>query len=324
MTTNTTRPAVAGGGELLRVADLTLDIATPQGVAHVLRGVDLSVQRGTTLGIVGESGSGKSMLLRTVLGLLPSRATVGGRVVLDGVELGSLRPRERAEFVGRRVGIVFQNPMTSLNPVLPIAKQMSEASRYHLGLTKQQARRLSLDLLKQVGIPNAEKRLDDYPHQFSGGMRQRVMIAMALTTEPELLVADEATTALDVTIAKGILDLLEEIQRERQMTMIIVSHDLSIVAGRTDDVIVMYGGRIVDRRRTDQMFTGELHPYTSALVNSIPRLDMKPHTRLAALIGQPPSVFEPTLDEEAANRRDLERWETARVPETTANLKGQR
>lgn len=296
---------------LLSVEDLRCAIPAAAGTAHVLRGVDLTVPRGRTLGIVGESGSGKSMLLKSVLGLLPSRATVTGRVTFDGVDVLGMPSAPRARFLGRRVGVVFQNPMTSLNPVVPIHVQMAEASRFHLGLSKRQARTLAADLLGQVGVPNAAKRLDDYPHQFSGGMRQRVMIAMALTCEPELLVADEATTALDVTIQKQILDLLQKLQQERRMAMILVSHDLSVVSGRTDEVIVMYAGRIVERKPTAQLFTGEPHPYVEALSRAIPRLDTPAHTRLATMTGAPPSVFDPRSDAEAAESEDLRRWRSA-------------
>ena len=293
---------------ILEVRNLRLDIPTAEGVAHILRGVDLAVKQGETLGIVGESGSGKSMLLRSVLGLTPGAAELSGDIRFDGHDLQAMGPKERRVLLGRTTGIVFQNPMTSLNPVVPISRQMGEAARRHLGLSKAQARTLSADLLGQVGIPNAAKRLDDYPHQFSGGMRQRVMIAMALTCEPKLLVADEATTALDVTIQKQILDLLARLQEERKMTMILVSHDLSIVAGRTDEVVVMYGGRIVERKPTDELFTGQRHPYTEALLRAIPRIDMPAHARLATMTGAPPSVYDPIMTDEEADARDLVRW----------------
>ncbi|MFC6357106.1 ABC transporter ATP-binding protein [Luethyella okanaganae] len=296
--------------ELVRVENLTLDIDTPQGTAHILRGVSMSVARGQTLGIVGESGSGKSMTLRTVLGLTPSGSMAGGTMTFDGEDLSGMNAEARRVMLGRRVGVVFQNPMTSLNPVVTIGRQMGEAVRFHKKLSKRDARELSVELLGQVGIPEPGKRLADYPHQFSGGMRQRVMIAMALTCEPDLLIADEATTALDVTIQKGILDLLQRLQAERQMAMIIVSHDLSVVAGRTDEVVVMYGGRIVDRRRTAQLFEPPLHPYTNALMRAIPRLNMTSHTRLPALGGNPPSVFDPIMSAEEVDRKDRERWAT--------------
>jgi ABC-type dipeptide/oligopeptide/nickel transport system ATPase component len=295
---------------LVRVEDLTLDIDTAAGTAHILRGVSMSVRRGETLGIVGESGSGKSMTLRAVLGLTPAGSRIGGTMTFDGQDLSALKPEARRRLLGRRVGVVFQNPMTSLNPVRTIERQMGEAVRYHQKMSRAQARALSADLLDQVGIPNASRRLRDYPHQFSGGMRQRVMIAMALTCAPDLLIADEATTALDVTIQKGILDLLQKLQAERHMAMIIVSHDLSVVSGRTDDVIVMYGGRIVDRRPTAELFSPPVHPYTRALMLAIPRLDMASLTRLPALGGSPPSVHDPLLPPDEADARDMLRWTT--------------
>jgi len=297
-------------GPLVSVEDLTLELDTPRGTAHILRGVSMAVERGQTLGIVGESGSGKSMLLRTVLGLTPGDARIGGTMLFDGEDLSAMHPEARRAMLGRRVGVVFQNPMTSLNPVRTIGSQMAEAVRFHQKMSKQQARELAVDLLDQVGIVKPRQRLRDYPHQFSGGMRQRVMIAMALTCSPDLLIADEATTALDVTIQKGILDLLQRVQEERHMSMILVSHDLSVVAGRTDDVIVMYGGRIVDRRATAELFSPPIHPYTRALMLAIPRLDMDAHTRLPALGGNPPSVFDPVLDADAADERDARRWST--------------
>ena len=303
--------APAPASPLLAVRDLRCEIPADAGTAYVLRGVDLEVPHGRTLGIVGESGSGKSMLLKSVLGLLPGRARVTGSVEFDGTDVLALRAAERARFLGRRVGVVFQNPMTSLNPVVRIGVQMAESSRFHLGLSAREARQLAADLLDQVGVPNAAKRLDDYPHQFSGGMRQRVMIAMALTCEPELLVADEATTALDVTIQKQILDLLQEIQQQRRMAMILVSHDLSVVSGRTDEVIVMYAGRVVARSATDELFAGTPHPYVAALGRAIPRLDMPPHSRLQTMTGAPPSVFDPRPDSEAAEREDMQRWLSA-------------
>jgi len=293
---------------LLEVRGLRCEIDTTAGTAYVLRGVDLEVPHGRTLGIVGESGSGKSMLLKSVLDLVPSTAHLSGSVEFDGIDVRAMPAGQRRRMLGRRVGIVFQNPMTSLNPVVSIGVQMAEASRFHLGLGRRAARELAADLLDQVGVPNAAKRLDDYPHQFSGGMRQRVMIAMALTCEPDLLVADEATTALDVTIQKQILDLLQRLQEERRMAMIIVSHDLSIVAGRTDEVVVMYAGRIVERRPTDELFRGTPHPYVRALRAAIPSLDTPAHARLATMRGAPPSVFDPRPDPAAAEIEDLARW----------------
>jgi peptide/nickel transport system ATP-binding protein len=278
---------------MLDVEGLCCEIATPAGTVRLLDDVSLHVPKARTLGIVGESGSGKSMLLRSILGLAPGAASVTGRVVLAGTDLGSLCPRELRTFIGRHVGIVFQDPMTSLNPVVRVGTQVGEASRYHLGLSKRQARRLAQDLLGSVGIPDASRRADDYPHQFSGGMRQRIMIAMALACEPGILIADEATTALDVTVQKDILDLLHSIQQDRHMTMILVSHDLSIVGGRTDEVAVMYGGQVVERAPTPVIFQDYRHRYTEALLSAVPRIDLPPHTRLRAIPGRPPAPAGP-------------------------------
>jgi len=300
----------AEAGALLELRGLTATLDSPAGTAHLLRGVSFTVERGKTLGVVGESGSGKSMMIKALLGLTPAKAVVGGESIFDGVALHELKPEARRRMLGRRVGVVFQDPMTSLNPVRTIESQMVEAVRYHKGMGKGDARQLAMSLLDQVGIPRAADRLRDYPHQFSGGMRQRVMIAMALTCSPDLLIADEATTALDVTIQKGILDLLSELQRDLGMAMILVSHDLSIVAGRTDDVVVMYGGRVVDRRATQELFVPPMHPYTRALSLAIPRLSMPSHTRLMALTGAPPSVYDAVMSPEEADARDMVRWES--------------
>lgn len=303
--------APSADGPLLQVSDLRCEIDTPAGVAHVLRGVGLAVPRGRTLGIVGESGSGKSMLLKSALGLLPGRARVTGCVMFDGTDVLDLSVAKRSRLLGRQVGVVFQNPMTSLNPVIPIARQMIEASRFHLGLSRKASRALAVDLLDQVGVPDAARRIDDYPHQFSGGMRQRVMIAMALMCEPQLLIADEATTALDVTTQRSILDLLQRLQEDRRMAMVLVSHDLSVVAGRTDEVIVMYAGRVVERRPTAELFREPVHPYVEALSRAIPRLDMSTRTRLATMTGPPPSVHDPRPDPDTADAEDRRRWLSA-------------
>lgn len=288
------REAPAGGGgkrsaPMIEVDGLSCRIDGPEGTARLLRDVSLRVEKGRTVGIVGESGSGKSMLLRTALGLAPSAATVSGRVTLNGQDLQALSRRGRRKLVGRSVGMVFQNAMTSLNPVVRVGRQVSEASRKHLGLSRPQAKAKAAELLDLVGIPDAERRVRDYPHQFSGGMRQRIMIAMALACEPDLLVADEPTTALDVTVEREILDLLQRIQRERQMAMILVSHDMNIVTGRTDDVAVMYGGRLVEQAPTDALAHDHRHRYTEALFAAIPRLDHEPHARLPTIPGRPPS-----------------------------------
>ena len=284
----------AGGtGPLLEVENLALEFSGANGIARVLNGVDLRLDRGVTLGIVGESGSGKSMLMKSILGIAPRSGRVTGTVRLDGVDLGSLKEKERRALLGRRVGIVFQNPMTSLNPVVRVGRQIEEASRHHFGTSRADARALAIDLIAAVGIPDPEECYRQYPHQFSGGMKQRIMIATALACKPDLLIADEATTALDVTVQKTILDLLQTIQHQRGMAMILVTHNLGIVAGRTDEVAVMYGGRIVERGPTEALFRDPRHRYTEALLSAIPRSDQAAHTRLRVIPGRPPEFLRP-------------------------------
>jgi len=278
---------------LLDVEDLSCDIDTPVGVARVLRNVSLRLAQGRTLGLVGESGSGKSMLIKSILDLAPRAARVTGRVMFEGVELTGMRAAERRKFVGRRVGVVLQNPMTSLNPVVHVGRQIEESARYHLKLSKAQAREVAIDLMARVGLPDPRDSYSHYPHQFSGGMKQRVTIAAALACEPDLLIADEATTALDVTVQKDILDLLQMIQEERRMSMILVTHNLGIVAGRTDEVAVMYGGRIVETARTNALFRSPRHRYTDALLAAMPRADHAAHTTLRTIAGQPPDPLQP-------------------------------
>lgn len=276
------------GSPILEVRGLTCRFSAETGTTQVLSDVDLTLQRGVTLGVVGESGSGKSMLMKSVLGIAPQSADVSGTVILDGVDLGSLDARERQKMVGRKVGIVFQNPMSSLNPVVKVGRQVEEAARYHLGIGRRESRALAVRMLAAVGLPDPEDCLGAYPHQFSGGMKQRIMIAMALTCEPDLIIADEATTALDVTVQKTILDLLWTIQQERGMSLILVTHNLGIVAGRADEIAVMYGGRIVERGPTRSIFRDARHRYTEALMAAIPRTDMPAHSRLRAIPGRPP------------------------------------
>lgn len=273
----------------LEVKRLSLSIPGPKGTACLLQDVSFTLARGETLGVVGESGAGKSMLIKALLGIAPRAAEVVGGVMLAGTNLDLLSEGERRRHIGRHVGIVFQNPMTSLNPFVRVGRQLSEASRLHLKLTKRQARTLAVDLIASVGIPDAAECYDQFPHQFSGGMKQRLMIAAALTCEPDLLIADEATTALDVTVQKEILDLLQRIQRERGMAMILVTHDLGIVAGRTDAVAVMYAGRMVERGPTAAVFRPR-HRYTEALLAAMPRMDLPPHARLATIPGRPPDL----------------------------------
>jgi len=283
------------GLPLLVVDDLHTHFRTPRGRVHAVDGVSFALSRGRTLGIVGESGCGKSVLSRTIMGLLPSNAQVPAesRVLFDGRDLRHLSERALREVRGRHMAMIFQDPMTSLNPVMTCGAQIAEALMYHLGLGRRAARDRAIALLASVGIPEPDRRVDHYPHQLSGGMRQRVAIAIALSCEPQLLIADEPTTALDVTVQAEILDLLQQQQRSRNMALILITHDLGVVAGRTDEVAVMYAGRIVERAATATLFAETRMPYTEALLRSIPRLDDPPHTRLDAIAGRPPDLIDP-------------------------------
>jgi peptide/nickel transport system ATP-binding protein len=278
---------------LLSVEDVTVDLPTPRGNLRAVDHVDLTVGAGRTLGIVGESGCGKTMLSRAILQLLPKKAKLSGRVMFDGQDLVRLAPERLRRLRGRELAVVFQDPMTSLNPVLTIGTQLIETLQEHLELDLASARKRSVELLAAVGIPAPEQRLAQYPHQLSGGMRQRVAIAIALSCEPKLLIADEPTTALDVTIQAQILDLLAREQRRRHMAMILITHDLGVVAGRTDEVAVMYAGRVVERAPTSALFKQMRMPYTEALLAALPKLDAAPHMPLPAISGRPPDPTRP-------------------------------
>lgn len=280
-------------GILLSVENVAVDLPTPRGNLRAVDGVNLQVAAGQTLGVVGESGCGKTMLSRAILQLLPKKARLTGRVMFDGQDLVSMDREKLRKLRGRSLAVVFQDPMTSLNPVLTIGTQLIETLQEHLELDLSAARKRSVELLAAVGIPAPEQRLANYPHQLSGGMRQRVAIAIALSCEPKLLIADEPTTALDVTIQAQILDLLAREQRRRHMAMIIITHDLGVVAGRTDEVAVMYAGRVVERAPTPALFKRMRMPYTEALLAAIPKLDAPPHTALPAISGRPPDPTRP-------------------------------
>jgi peptide/nickel transport system ATP-binding protein len=281
------------GNSLLSVDDVVVDLPTSRGNLRAVDHVNLSVEAGRTLGVVGESGCGKTMLSRAVLQLLPKKAKLSGRVMFDGQDLLKLSPEKLRRLRGRSLAVVFQDPMTSLNPVLTIGTQLIETLQEHLELDNAAATRRSVELLAAVGIPAPEQRLVQYPHQLSGGMRQRVAIAIALSCEPKLLIADEPTTALDVTIQAQILDLLAREQQRRHMAMILITHDLGVVAGRTDEVAVMYAGRVVERAPTPALFKKMRMPYTEALLAALPRLDTAPHTPLPAITGRPPDPTRP-------------------------------
>jgi peptide/nickel transport system ATP-binding protein len=264
-----------------------VEFRTERGRLRAVDGVSFEVEAGRTLGLVGESGCGKTVMSRSLLKLHP---VAGGRIVFDGRDLLSLDEAELREVRGREISIVFQDPMTSLNPVLTVGQQIVETLTHHLRMGRRAARERARELLAAMGIPSPAARLGEYPHQLSGGMRQRVTIAMALACEPKLLIADEPTTALDVTVQAQILDLLQRQQAERGMAMILVSHDLGVVAGRTDDIAVMYAGRIVERAPTGLLFARARMPYTESLLRAVPRLDLPSHTRLLAIAGAPPDL----------------------------------
>ena len=280
-------------GALLSVEDLRVEFWTRRGTVYAVNGVSFDVAAGDTLGIVGESGCGKSVTALALLGLLPRAGrVVGGRARFDGRDLLRLSDRELRPIRGREIAMIFQDPMTSLNPVLTIGRQLREALETHFGLDRGAAQRRSVELLEQVGIPAAPRRVRDYPHQFSGGMRQRAMIAMALACEPRVLIADEPTTALDVTIQAQILDLLRQLVRELRTALILITHDLGVVAGMCDRVHVMYGGLFAETGTADRLFASPRHPYTLGLLESVPRLDA-PRETLRPIEGAPRDMLRP-------------------------------
>jgi peptide/nickel transport system ATP-binding protein len=281
-------------GPLLEVTDLRTYFKTPRGLVRSVDGVSFKLDRGAALGIVGESGSGKTILSRSIMGLLPKRNTIKlGSVVFEGMELINMSLRRRQSIWGKEMSMIFQDPMTSLNPVMKVGKQIGEGLQLHLGMSKEDARATALKLLQDVRIPSPDRRLDQYSFELSGGMRQRVMIALAMSCGPTLMFADEPTTALDVTVQAQILDLLDEQRRDRNMSLILVTHDLGVVAGRTDEIAVMYGGKLVEKAPTTSLFANMKMPYTEALMESIPKLDDPSHTRLKAIPGRPPDLVNP-------------------------------
>src|SRR5213082_954968 len=278
---------------LLEVNDLKTYFRTDDGVVRAVDGVSFSVDKGQTLGIVGESGSGKSVTCLTIMGLNPRRTAMSsGQALWKGENLLTTSPKRLREIRGSEIAMIFQDPMTSLNPVHKIGDQLAEAMRLHEDVSRSGARKRALDLLKAVGIPRAERRLDDYPHQFSGGMRQRVMIAMALINNPDLLIADEPTTALDVTTQAQILTLIEKLQEEFGSAVIMITHDLGVVAEIADDVVVMYAAEVAEQAPVENLFKRPAHPYTWGLMGSLPRLDADGE-RLVQIQGQPPSMLRP-------------------------------
>jgi len=280
------------GTSFLDVRDLHINFPTEDGLVKAVNGVSFTLERGMTLGIVGESGSGKSVTSLGILGLHNRRnAKVSGEIWLDGSELVGSSPEQVRRLRGKKMAMIFQDPLSSMHPYYTIGAQIIEAYRIHNNVSKAIARKHAIDLLGRVGIPRPERRVDDYPHQFSGGMRQRAMIAMALSCDPELLIADEPTTALDVTVQAQILDLMRTLQEEFNSALIIITHDLGVVAELTDDILVMYAGRAVEYGSAIDVFGHPEHPYTWGLLGSMPRVDRAATERLISIQGNPPSLI---------------------------------
>ena len=321
---------------LLEVKDLRTSFHTEDGIVGAVDGVSFSLEKGEPLGIVGESGSGKSVTCLTIMGLNAKRNTVSsGEALWKGKNLLDMKPRELRDVRGNEISMIFQDPMTSLNPVQTIGNQLIEAVQLHRDVSQRVARARAVELLKAVGIPRAEGRIDDYPHQFSGGMRQRVMIAMALINDPDLLIADEPTTALDVTTQAQIINLMKRLQEDFGSAIIFITHDLGVVAETADDVLVMYAARVVEHADVDQLFGRPQHPYTWGLMGSLPRLETD-LDRLTQIPGQPPSLLRPpagcrfhprcphvmevcktTVPELVATQRDPEHLQACHLDEET-------
>ena len=284
---------------LLEVRDLQTHFFTREGVVRAVDGVSFSVDRGRTLGIVGESGCGKSVTALSIMGLVPvpPARIIGGKVLFEGRDLTTMSERQLSDVRGDEIAMVFQDPMTSLNPTLTIGTQLIETVRRHSDVSRQEARRIATDLLEEVQLPKAAQRLKDYPHRLSGGMRQRVMIAVALSCNPQLLIADEPTTALDVTVQAQVLDLLDELRRSHDMAMIFITHDMGVIAEVADDVAVMYAGQIVEQAPVGALFERPEHPYTEALLGALPQLEdaASRHGRLTAIPGRPPGLVDPPV-----------------------------
>ena len=278
-------------GPLLEVDQVKTFFKTPRGLVHAVDGVSLTLERGKTLGVVGESGCGKSVLSRSIMGLLPRNVERGGSIKFEGREIGNAPTGVMRSYWGTQMSMVFQDPMTSLNPVMKIGKQITEPLRYHLDVSRDYAEDTALALLQSVGIPEAERRIDDYPHQLSGGMRQRVMIAAALICGPQLLIADEPTTALDVTVHAQILELLRELSETSGTALMLITHDLGVVAETCTRMITMYAGEVIEDAAVDEALVRPLHPYTSGLLRSLPHLSER-RGKLASIPGRVPSIMD--------------------------------
>jgi peptide/nickel transport system ATP-binding protein len=286
------RAEPVAAGPFLQVRDLRVHFPTDDGVVKSVDGLSFTVERGQTLGIVGESGSGKSVTSLSIMGLhAPGTANISGQVVLNGDNLINASPEHVRKLRGKNMAMIFQDPLSAMHPFYTVGHQIIEAYRIHNHVSKQVARKHAIDMLDRVGIPQPGSRVDDYPHQFSGGMRQRAMIAMALSCDPELLIADEPTTALDVTVQAQILDLIRDLQQEFNSAVIIITHDLGVVAELADDILVMYAGRVVEYASAHEIFTEPRHPYTWGLLGSMPRLDRERTDRLKPIQGAPPSLI---------------------------------
>jgi oligopeptide transport system ATP-binding protein len=278
---------------LLRVSGLKVQFDTPEGVVQAVDGMDFEVNEGETLAIVGESGSGKSQLVMSMMGLLAENGRASGRAEFHGKDLMQMSPKELNGVRGRHIAMIFQDPMTSLNPFLTIETQMTEVVMHHQGLSRDEARAHAVEMLRAVRIPDPEERIRQYPHEYSGGMRQRVMIAMGLLCEPELLIADEPSTALDVTIQAQITELVSQLRKQTRMAIILITHDLAAVAEISDRIIVMYAGELVETGSVEDIFYRPQHPYTRGLLASVPRLDRVSDDELQAIPGNPPNLLEP-------------------------------
>jgi len=277
---------------LLRVSNLEVGFDTREGVVKAVNGVSFEVAEGETLAIVGESGSGKSQMVLSIMGLLAENGHVTGEAFFHDKDLLKMKPRDLNSIRGKHIAMIFQDPMTSLNPFLTIEKQMAEVVMHHQGLGRDEARAHAVEMLRAVRIPDPEERIRQYPHEYSGGMRQRVMIAIGLLCEPELLIADEPSTALDVTVQAQITELVSELRKQTQMSLILITHDLAAVAEIADRIIVMYAGEAVETGKVDDIFYRPLHPYTRGLLASVPRLDRKSDDELQAIPGNPPNLLE--------------------------------